>query len=99
VIILIGERLRKLREDKGMTQGFLAELLNVSRQSIGGYENNNVDPPIDILVKIADVFNVSLDYLLGRTEEKYNISLLDSDTREFIMKIYELVHDYNIKKK
>lgn len=96
---MFGERLKELRESKGMTQEFLAELLNVSRQSIGVYENNNVDPGINTLVKIADIFNISLDYLLGRTDEKYNISLLDKDTKEFLLKIHELAKDYKITKK
>jgi transcriptional regulator with XRE-family HTH domain len=96
---LFGKRLKKLREDKGMTQGFLAELLNVSRQSIGGYENDNVDPGIDTLVNIADVFNVSLDYLLCRTKEKHNINVLDEDTKEFLLKVIEIADNYKITKK
>lgn len=96
---MFGKRLKKLREDKGMTQGFLAELLNVSRQSIGGYENDNVDPGIDTLVNIADVFNVSLDYLLCRTKEKHNINVLDEDTKEFLLKVIEIADNYKITKK
>lgn len=96
---MFGDRLKELRENQGMTQGFLAELLNVSRQSIGGYENNNVDPGMDILVNIADIFNISLDYLLCRTEEKHNINLLDADTKEFLLKVIELANDYKIIKK
>lgn len=96
---MFGERLKELRDNHSMTQNDLAELLNVSRQSIGGYENNNVDPGMDILVKIANIFNISLDYLLGRTEEKYNINVLDQDTKEFLLKVIELANEYNIKKK
>lgn len=96
---MFGDRLKKLREDQGMTQYELAELLNVSRQSIGGYENDNVDPGIDTLVKIANIFNISLDYLLCRTEEKHNINLLDEYTKEFLLKIHDLVSDYKIIKK
>lgn len=63
-------RLRKLREDKGMLQRELAEKLNLSRVAITHYEQGTRQPEWDTLKKIADVFNVSVDYLLGRTEHK-----------------------------
>lgn len=96
---MFGDRLKKLREDQGMTQYELAELLNVSRQSIGGYENDNVDPGIDTLVNIANIFNISLDYLLCRTDEPYNTSLFDEYTKEFLIKIQELKNYYKITKR
>lgn len=96
---MFGERLKELRENQSMTQNVLAELLNVSRQSIGGYENNKVDPGMDILVKIADIFNVSTDYLLCRTKEKYNLNLLNKTNKELLLKLYEAVNSYKILKK
>jgi transcriptional regulator with XRE-family HTH domain len=96
---LLGERIKSLRKDQGITQDQLAEKINISRQSVWGYENDGVEPSLNVLVKIADVFNVSLDYLLGRTEEKHNINLLDEYTKEFLLKIHDLVNDYKIIKK
>ncbi|AGX43998.1 helix-turn-helix domain-containing protein [Clostridium saccharobutylicum] len=96
---MLGERIKLLRKDQGITQDQLAEYINVSRSSINGYENGGVEPSLSVLVKIADVFNVSLDYLLGRTEEKHNFNLLDKYTKEFLFKIHELVNNYKIIKK
>jgi transcriptional regulator with XRE-family HTH domain len=86
---LFSKRLKELRENRSMTQFDLAELLNVSRQSIGGYENNTTEPPMDIVVKIADIFNVTCDYLLGRTNEKYNFGSFNTEDKELLLKLYE----------
>lgn len=86
---MFGDILKELRENQSMTQNDLAELLNVSRQSVGGYENNTTEPPTDIVVKIADIFNVTCDYLLGRTNEKYSLNLLSIEDNELLSKFYE----------
>lgn len=86
---MFGDILKELRENQSMTQNYLAELLNVSRQSVGGYENNTTEPPTDIVVKIADIFNVTCDYLLGRTNEKYSLNLLSIEDNELLSKFYE----------
>lgn len=96
---MLGERIKLLRKDQGITQDQLAEYINVSRSSVNGYENDGVEPSLSVLVKIADRFNVSLDYLLERTEEKYNINALDKDTKEFLLKVIEIANDYKILKK
>ena len=86
---MFGERLKELRESQGMSQTDLAEHLNVSRQSVGGYENYTTIPPADIVVKIADLFNVTSDYLLGRTNEKYNFNELNADDKKILSMLYE----------
>lgn len=60
-----GERLSELRKDKGMTQKELAEALSVSLNSVSLYERNLSTPDDDAKVRIARLFNVSLDYLMG----------------------------------
>jgi len=95
----LGERIKLLRKEQGITQDQLAEYINVSRSSVNGYENDGVEPSLNVLVKIADRFNVSLDYLLERTEEKYNINILDTDTKDFLLKVIELANNYKIIKK
>lgn len=60
------ENLRTLREGKKMTQKQLAEAVGVSQQSINKYENHNVEPDIQTLQKMADLFQTSVDYLIGR---------------------------------
>jgi len=67
VIVLFKFRLKALRQDSDLTQNELAKILNISRTTISGYENAGTEPSFEILNKIADYFNVSIDYLLGRT--------------------------------
>lgn len=96
---MLGDRIKLLRKEQEITQEQLADWLNVSRSSIKGYENDGVEPSLNVLIKIADRFNVSLDYLLGRTEEKHNVNLLDEYTKEILIKVYEIIKDYKITKK
>lgn len=70
---MFGDRLKKLREEKNMYQKDLANILGVSAGAIGMYENNKRTPDFDILKKIADVFDVTIDYLLGRTNNPTTI--------------------------
>lgn len=60
------KNLKKAREDKGLTQEQLAEKLDVSRMSIFRWENNHSYPPISTMLRISEVLEVSVDYLLGR---------------------------------
>lgn len=61
---------KRLRTKKGWTQEDIAEKLGVSRPSIAGYESKGRIPREEMLHKIADIFDVSIDYLLGRTTEE-----------------------------
>lgn len=63
----IGKRLRMLREDLGLKQESLADLLNVNRASISLYESNKRKPSQKILMKYAEIFDVSTDYILGNS--------------------------------
>lgn len=62
-------RMRLLREQHNLSQTDLAKILNISRQSYNFYENEKRDPDTTMLIRIADFYNVSLDYLLGRTND------------------------------
>ena len=61
-------RLKELRKKKGISQLRLATELNTTQNTISRYETGEREPGIDELIKIADYFNVSVDYLIGRTE-------------------------------
>lgn len=61
------ETLKILREKNGYTQKELGALINLSEQAISHYENNTNSPNIDTIIKIANIFDVSIDYLLGRS--------------------------------
>lgn len=65
MISCLGENLKKLRRDKDLTQEELAEILNVSAQSISRWETNMGYPDIELLPALANFFGVSIDYLLG----------------------------------
>ena len=67
---MLGKRLKQLREDKKMTQHQLAKVINVATSTIGQYETEKRIPGIEIQILLADYFNVSLDYLNGRTNIK-----------------------------
>lgn len=60
-------RIRNLREDKDMTQKQMGDLLSCSQRVYSNYERGDIDIPTTTLAKIADIHNVSVDYLLNRT--------------------------------
>ena len=61
-------RLKEIRKNKGISQLKLAIELNTNQNTISRYETGEREPGINELIKIADYFNVSIDYLLGRTD-------------------------------
>lgn len=63
-------RIRDLREDRDLTQNEVSKLLNISQIAYSYYELNKRNIPLDYLCKLADFYNVSVDYLLYRTEKK-----------------------------
>lgn len=60
--------LKKLRNKKGISQQMLADAIGTSQQSINKYENHKIEPDIETLIKIADYFETSVDYLTGHTD-------------------------------
>lgn len=78
----IGNRIAALREKQALTQEELSMKLDISRASLSHYEKNRREPDYDTLVKIANFFKVSIDYLLGRTQDPEMV--LDSDVRQFV---------------
>lgn len=70
----IGERVKLLRENANLTQIELAKVLKISNSTLSQYENGVRVPSDDIKIEIANYFDVSIDYLLGRTDNKKNKS-------------------------
>ena len=60
------KRIRNLREDKDKTQVELAKYLNITQTTYSKYELGRISIPIDVVIKLADYYDVSLDYLVGR---------------------------------
>jgi len=66
----LSDRIRQIRRNKGMTQAELAKLLHSSQSTVYNYENNQREPSIDVLKKIAQIGNVSLDWLITGAETR-----------------------------
>lgn len=64
------ERIRNMREDKDITQAQMAEYLKIHQTTYSDYELGNLNIPIPILDKLADLFETSIDYLVNRTDER-----------------------------
>ena len=81
-----GYRLRELRLSKQMTQAQVAKRLNLSKTTISGYENNIKTPSIDVLVRLANLYGVTSDYILGI--EKKKVLVIDglTENEERILK-------------
>ena len=77
--MLLGEVISELRNDKGLKQKELEGLIGVATGTVSDYENGRYLPSYDTLNKIADVFDVSTDYLLGRMTSNLNTKLFDSN--------------------
>lgn len=69
-------RLKELRQNLHCTQEKIANDLNIARTTYRNYENGDREPSLDFLIKIADYFDISLDYLLGR--QNNNLLFIDS---------------------
>lgn len=67
---IISARLKELRKEKGYTQNQVAIYCDITEKAYQNYELKTREPKIEILIRIADFFEVSLDYLVGRTNEK-----------------------------
>ena len=85
MIYSLNENIKRLRTSHGMSQVEFAKLVGVTKQCVSNWENDNVLPSIDMLVKIADLFKVRTDCLLGRESDAYiDVSALTEEQRGHI---------------
>ncbi len=66
----LAKRLKQCRKERGYTQGEVAIYCDITEKAYQNYELMTREPKLEILIRIADLFEVSLDYLVGRTDEK-----------------------------
>lgn len=86
---MVFKRLKELRINKGISQEELAKYLCIARSNIGKYENGDLDLNTEILIKYAQFFNVSIDYILGNSDAKgKEVKSPDGDIKEQL--IYEI---------
>lgn len=67
---ILAQRLKQCRKEKGLTQNEVAIYCDITEKAYQNYELMTREPKLEILLRIADFFEVSLDYLTGRTDEK-----------------------------
>ncbi len=77
-------RLRQLRKKHKLIQKQMAELLDITVATYSNYENGIYTPDLESAIRIADYFEVSLDYLVGRTDANFNFSLLNLQISDHI---------------
>lgn len=94
---MLSERIKELRLSRNLNQVQLGEALWVTKQTISNWENDNIQPSVAMLVKIAKYFGVSTDYLLGLDNNKYiNVNGLKETQIAHIRLIVEDIQSGNI---
>ena len=92
---MLSQRIYELRISFGWTQVQLAQKLGITKQTVSNWENDNIQPSIDMLIKLSKIFNVSTDYLLGLTPT--NSINVDGLPTEFVSHIVQIIDDYKTK--
>ena len=86
--MMIGDRIKQLRIEAKMTQPELAAKLEVTRSAIAAYENNSRQPSFHSLVRLAEIFHVTTDYLLvGNVGDSLNINGLSLEQRAIVVNL------------
>ena len=90
---MLNQRIRQLRQARSMSQVDLAKRLNVTKQSVSNWENDNIQPSIEMLVRLSAVFSVSTDYLLGLdSSEHLDVSGLPEEVVVHLRLLVEDLH-------
>lgn len=93
---MLNQRIRELRLAKNMSQVQLAEIIGVTKQSVSNWENDNILPSVDMVIKLAYVFDVSSDYLLGLDNSR-SVDVSDLSSEE-IAHIQLIIDDIKNRK-
>src|SRR5699024_5653337 len=80
----ISKKLKELREEKGYLQKFVANKIGVRSNTLSGYENATRSPAPEMILKLADLYDVSTDYLLGRTSNNKTEDEIDEELKEIL---------------
>lgn len=88
---MFGQRLRELRIENGYTQETLASKLDVSPKTIGTWERGTREPPLKNLDKLSEIFDVSVDYLLGKSDKKHYYDLTEKEKADLGVLANELL--------
>ena len=88
---MLNERIKQLRTDRGLSQVDLAAKLGVSKQSVSNWENDNIQPSIEMLLKLSHIFSVSTDYLL--CEESRQFLEITGLKQKYIPHLQQIIDD------
>lgn len=91
----LGFRLKKEREKRGWSQKYIAEKVGITNTVLSNYERDYRDPDTETLKKLADLYEVSIDYLLGRTDEK-EISIEEKIDKALQLRDGEKIYFYDM---
>jgi transcriptional regulator with XRE-family HTH domain len=87
----LGERIQDLRKQKGFTQEALAKKAGTSLTQMARYETKGIQPPADVLVKLATIFGTTVDFLVsGATEDKAKAQLKDAELLQQFKEVEQL---------
>lgn len=90
-MVTTGEQIQTLRKANNWNQTQLSEKIGVSLTQLQRYENKNVQPPADVLKKLADVFNTSIDFIVyGNTEQKAQQTIKDNELLSQFKEVEEM---------
>lgn len=88
----MGDKLKSLRIEKKLTQKQVADRIGLAISAVSSYESSSRYPSYDVLVRLAHIFHVSTDYLLGMTDKRnIDVTGLDDDEIEVISQLVELL--------
>ena len=93
--MILNEQISRLRKEKKLTQEELAEKCNVSRQAVAKWEGNESVPDLSNIICLADIFNVSLDYLIKGESEKKKMDVKSAE--KFIEVMSEVGENWTVE--
>lgn len=97
-MVNFGERLRQLRKEKGLSQAQVADILGGTKMMVSSYETGLRYPPYPTLVKMARLYGVTTDYLLGATEKRMiNVDGLSDDNVTLVHALVDALRQSNRK--
>ena len=91
----MSNRIRELRLTAGITQTELARLIGVNQSAVGKYERAELEPNIELLKKLSNIFECSIDYLVGYTDDFGNITIKSEKSDELSPDSKELLNIFN----
>jgi transcriptional regulator with XRE-family HTH domain len=108
IIMSLSDNMLLIRKKKGFSQADLGKMIGTSGDVIGRYERGDISPSVEVVSKIADALEVSVDYLLGKTKMEMDkqalkrledISNLPDDSKKFVLNLVDMaLRDFKVKK-